>query len=130
VILDTGFLIDLRRPEPAAAALARELESGRVPQRVSVLTLFELQTGLRQYEGSAEDAGRMLAVARSKDVLGVTPEIALKAGRLHGDLRAAGREVDSHDCLIAATALDREEAVVTRNTDHFERFDGLAIREY
>ena len=57
-------------------------------------------------------------------------EIMRKAGKISGELISAGEQIDRADCIIAATALLRDEAVITRNTNHFNRVTGLEVRSY
>ncbi len=129
MLLDTTFLLDLRHGDADAVSLARELDSSRTRQRLSVISVFELYTGIVQSDGTDEHE-RVLEVVETKDIVPVDWPVATKAGRLHGTLVNDGNRVDVRDCLIAATALTLEEPVVTRNVEHFERFDGLAVRSY
>lgn len=130
MILDTTFLLDLRYSDPDAVTLARELDESARRQRVSVITVFELFNGIAQSNQPSGEHDRVLEVVETKDIVPVDWAVATKAGRLHGQLVSGGNRVDVRDCLIAATALTIEEPVVTRNVDHFERFDGLSVRSY
>lgn len=130
MILDTSFLLDLRYTDPDAVSLARELDESSQQQRVSVISVFELFTGIAQSNDPSDEHERVLEVVETKDILPVDWPVATKAGRLHGELVNDGNRVDVRDCLIAATALTVEEPVVTRDVDHFERFNGLSIRSY
>ena len=129
MLLDTTFLLDLRYGDADAVSFARELDSSATRQRISVISVFELYTGIAQSDG-ADEHERVLEVIETKDIVPVDWPVATKAGRLHGRLVTTGNQVDVRDCLIAATALTLEESVVTRNADHFERFDGLVVRDY
>ncbi len=53
-----------------------------------------------------------------------------KAGKLSGELINGSERIDREDCIIAATALLNDKPVLTRNTKHFERIDGLEVRSY
>lgn len=130
VLLDTTFLLDLRYGDADAVSLARELDASSTRQRVSVITAFELYTGITQSDSPDAEHERVLDVIETKDIVPVDWPIATKAGRFHGTLVNDGNRVDVRDCFIAATALVLEEPVVTRNIDHFERFDGLTVRSY
>lgn len=130
MLLDTTFLLDLRHGDADAVSLARELDASRTRQRVSVITAFELYTGIVQSDSSEAEHEQVLDVIETKDIVPVDWPVATKAGRLHGTLVNEGKRVDVRDCLIAATALTLEEPVVTRNVEHFERFDGLTVRSY
>lgn len=130
MILDTSFLLDIRHSDANALTLATELDNNRVYQRISAITTAELFAGVPRAESPDTERQNIVAVALSKDIVPVDERIAQRAGRLHGTLQNAGQTVEMHDCFIAATALDYEEPVVTRNVDHFERFDSVEVREY
>jgi predicted nucleic acid-binding protein len=53
-----------------------------------------------------------------------------KAGKLSGELITPGEQIEREECIIAATALLNDEAVVTRNTRHSERIENLEVRSY
>ncbi len=53
-----------------------------------------------------------------------------KAGKISGELISRGEEIDREDCIIGATALLNDEPVVTRNSDHFDRIEGLDVETY
>lgn len=130
MILDTCLLIDTIHGDPDAVRCATELETTSHKLRVSAMTMTELQVGVTRSDNALEEFTEMVEVADSKEIVPVSREIALRGGRLHGESKNRGEEVGLLDCLIAATALAYEEPVVTRNVDHFERFDGVLIHEY
>lgn len=130
MILDTCLLIDVQHGTPDAMRCAAELEESHHRLRVSAITMAELQTGVTRASNSLDEFSEMMQVIGTKDIVPVTRAIALRGGRLHGESQTHGERVDLMDCLIAATALDFEEPVVTRNVDHFDRFDGVLIHEY
>lgn len=130
MILDTSFLLDVRHGDSAAIACARDIEDSPEQVRVSAITMAELQAGVPRASEPLDEHTQVVEVTASKEVVPVTRPIALRGGRLYGEQQNAGQTVELDDCLIAATALGYEEPVVTRNVDHFERFDGLLVRDY
>jgi tRNA(fMet)-specific endonuclease VapC len=53
-------------------------------------------------------------------------DIAMKAGRLYADLMNHGKQIELNDCFIAATAILSDiNLIVTRDTEHFGRIDGI-----
>lgn len=54
------------------------------------------------------------------EILPATVEIAKRSGQLRGQLQAHGQTRTSWDMLIAATALEHQMTLVTRNERHFE----------
>ena len=130
MILDTSFLLDLRHGDPDAIACARTIEDSPEQVRVSAITMAELQAGVPRASVPLDEHTEVVDVTASKEIVPVTRSIALRGGRLYGEQQNAGKAVELDDCLIAATALEFEEPVVTRNVDHFKRFDGLLVRNY
>jgi len=125
-ILDTCFLIHLQRewvrkqPGPATRFLERHAgeEFG-----VSVISTLEFLEG---YEHPA-DAERFLSPFPQ---LPVSTEVARIGSRIRRDLRRRGKMIGDFDILIAATALEAGRALVTENTRHFKRVEGLVMEGY
>ena len=130
MILDTAFLLDIRHGDSDAIACARDLEGSPEQLRVSAITMAELQAGVPRAGDPLDEYDRIVEVTATKEVVPVTKSIALRGGRLYGEQQNAGQTVALDDCLIAATALEFEEPVVTRNVSHFDRFDGVLVRDY
>jgi predicted nucleic acid-binding protein len=130
VILDTAFLLDVRHSDGDAIACARDLEQSPEQLRVSAITMAELQAGVPRAGEPLDEYDRIVKVTATKEVVPVTKSIASRGGRLYGEQQNAGQTVELDDCLIAATALEFEEPVVTRNVSHFDRFDGVLVRGY
>lgn len=130
MILDTSFLLDVRHGDSGAIQLASQLDSDHVYQRVSSITVAELFAGVPRSSNPDKEQQNIINVVLSKEVVPIDERIAQRAGRLHGELYNDGTPVEMHDCLIAATAISFEEPVVTRNVDHFKRFDNVTVREY
>lgn len=130
MLLDTPFLVDLLRGDEEAVERAAELEADLVQQRVSAMTLFELFYGVARSDQPAEEREEIEAVLASKPVVEADAAVMQRAGRLAGELAAEGVPVDDGDAVIAASALALDEPVLTRNVEHFERFEGLGVESY
>lgn len=108
-MLDTDVLIDHLRGH-------RRLNLSDPSQAISVVTRCELFAGRNVDEPALR---RTLSVLEE---ISVDDAIAESAGRVR---RTAGIPVP--DALIAATALQHDMAVMTRNRRHFEQVSGLAL---
>ncbi len=126
-LLDTNVVSELRRPTPQASVLAWFESAPADDLYLSVLVLGEIQQGVARL--AARDAtqaarhGRWLARLRRdfRDrLIGVDEEIALEWGRLN-----AQRPLPVVDGLLAATALVRDLALVTRNVRDYR---GCGVR--
>ena len=109
ILVDTDIFIDHLRG-------AAELKVGRHRLHYSVITRAELFAGAT----GTDLASRVLAPFRE---IPVDRAIAERAGRIR---RETG--VRLPDALIAATALERNLGLATRNTKDFEPVRGLRIR--
>ncbi len=110
VLLDTDVLIDQVRGR-------RRLEIG-AHMSVSVITRTELYAGHQREEPAVQ------ALLKRMGELDVNPAIARRAGRIK---RESGLKIA--DALIAATALEHQLPLMTRNLRHFERVAGLTMHD-
>jgi tRNA(fMet)-specific endonuclease VapC len=128
MIVDTTFLIDLEREVsrnregPAMAFLANHpLEV----LRISAVTYGELA------EGYADPLASELAeLVAPFLVVDVTKAVGGRYGEISRALRRSGERWGDNDLWIAATALESNETVVTRDAEHFRRIPGLQVRGY
>lgn len=131
---DTDFFVDLMdgdRPNHPGAhdRAADHAEAGR-PLYMTAVTRFELFTGSERYAETAEERTRIQGLLDRYETLPVSPTCADRAGKIHGRLHAEGRPIGGFDALVAGVALEHDQTVLTRNTDEFERVQGLMIETY
>lgn len=126
MILDSCFLIDLMARDDAAVALLDDLVAEATPLSVVSLSVTEVGSGLR---GEAELA-QFDDVLDRMSVLPYRHEDARRAARLQRRLKSDGQQIGTIDVMIAATALGREEKIVTRNVSEFRRVDGVRVVPY
>lgn len=131
MILDTSFVEDVSREDPAALERASALREEGIPERLSVMTLYELHWGVGYVQKPQAEIDRLDAVLGTKEIYEITPPIARKAGRIAGTLTGDGAALnDPGDELIGATGVVHDEPVLTANVDHFERIPDLAVETY
>ncbi len=133
-IADTDFFIDVMNPVRAhharAVAAAERFDASDEPLWVSALTRFELATGCERYVDPPRERARVQALLEGYPTLAFTAEIAERAGRIHGALARGGRALGAVDAMIAATALEQDAAVLSRNVREFRRVQGLRVDAY
>ena len=86
---------------------------------VSVVTIEEAHFGLAWQLNSRKLALFNAMVQRMHKVYPISESIAARAGKLRGQLQAQGIVRSAPDMLIAATALEHQLIVATRNTRDF-----------
>ena len=109
LLLDTDIFVDHLRG-------ARRISPGDDTIAYSVVTRAELMAG----RGTEEDQVTLLLAPFLE--LHVDRAVAERAGRL-----SRGSRLRLPDALIAATALEHDRTLVTRNIRDFEGVDGLRL---
>ncbi|RQG99007.1 type II toxin-antitoxin system VapC family toxin [Natrarchaeobius oligotrophus] len=130
MIQDTSFIIDLLRGDENAKRLLDIVEKESRPQKVSSVTVLELYEGVARSQAPEAKRERILDVLETKHVVSADQAVMRKAGKLSGELLNEGEQIEREDCIIAATALLNDEPIITGNTKHFNRVDGLEVRSY
>jgi predicted nucleic acid-binding protein len=128
-ILDTNICVRfLRGDESVVRRLldADENDDLRIPAMVE----GELFYGVEKSERRDENREKVKALLAFLPVCHADDETMEKFGELKAKAEAAGRRVDDADVIIAATAMRHGALLVTGNTRHFSRFDGLEIEDW
>ena len=132
-LLDTNVVSELRKAAAGRANSGVTDWANSVPATLmfmSVISLHELEHGVLLAERSDPTKGAILRTwldtsvdpAFADRLLPVTADIARQSAVLHVPDPAPFR-----DALIAATALDHDMTVITRNTSDFNRFANLTV---
>lgn len=121
-LIDTNVLSELRRKAPDPGVVAWFSRRPPSTLHLSVLTLGEIRRGL---EGVSDESRRQslldwletdLPTFFTGRVLPVDAAVADRWGRL---VAASGRPLPTIDSLLAATALEHDLVLVTRNVKDF-----------
>lgn len=128
MLIDSTLIHSLVRGDQVAADALEEAIDAGVPMALSALTVFEVDAGLRG--ASAQHRERFENVADGIEVAPLTRDVAHHAAAIQRDLYDRGKPIGVIDILIAATALSRDERVITRNIDEFTRVEDLEVNTY
>lgn len=118
MLVDTNVVSELMRPRPSARVLdwAEQEDS----MTLSVVTLEEILVGLAHRPSVRMARWFDAFVAARCELVPITSSIARRAAHLRGGLRRDGKLRTQADMFIAATALEHNLALATRNTKDFE----------
>ena len=126
-LLDTCVVSELVRPRPKTSVVSWVLERDEDELFLSVITIGELEKGIARLPDSpkrvalAQWVRRELADRFRDRLLAVDAGVAARWGALVGASEVRSQPLPVIDSLIAATGLQHDLTVVTRNTDDLER---------
>ena len=127
-LLDTDTVIYLLKGHPAVVEnLKNHLHE---PIKISVITYMELQYGAYKSQRVAANLAKIKSLGQSIGMATITIAVAEIFGLLKADLEKAGIRLDDFDLAIAACALANNLILVTNNTQHFERIEGLNLENW
>jgi len=121
IILDTSFLIELKRGNEIAVKALEERKEGCEDILVSSLTVYELLAGASYIWKKHGDMRELLKVQDMLKFLTevvVDSDIVRRAAEVRAELMTRGKEIPDMDILIACTA---DAEVLTFDRD----FEGL-----
>lgn len=117
VLADTNVISELVKGNPDAQVM-RWLQSVQA-MAISAVTLEEAHFGLAWQPNNRKLALFKALVERLHAVYPITPAIALRGGVLRGQFQAQGITRSAPDMLIAATAMEHQLVLATRNVRDF-----------
>ncbi len=126
-LIDTDVAIELMRQNPETLRHLADYDDAVL---VSSITAAEL------FFGAYNSANPDKNAARTRDFLSrfqrvtVTDAVADRFGRLKAELRRQSVQVAPFDLMIASIALEHGCVLVTGNTRHFNRIEGLRIENW
>ena len=131
VCLDTAFLADLFRKNPAAEKKLKELVEARERISITVMTVAELYNGAYKSNRAKEEKAKVEQIKRRFLILEMNESGAQKFGELLSRLEKSGKTISDRDVLIAAIAISKgENTIVTRNEKDFSRISELSVITY
>jgi predicted nucleic acid-binding protein len=126
-LLDTNVLSELRRPKPAPRVVAFIAAQPLEVLYVSSVTFAEIRFGIERVTDASRRAelndwlsNKVRPMFRQR-VLPVTEDIMFRWRLLVEDGRKAGHTFSQPDLIIAATAVQHDLTVLSRDTTDYER---------
>lgn len=124
-LLDSDVVADWLRGRADAVHLVSMLHDQGLA--ISLITYGEIYEGIYFSRDPRASEQVFVQFLRSVEVLPLTRRIMQRFARVRGELRRTGLIIGDFDLLIAATAIQHNLTVVTRNVRHFQRIPGLAL---
>ncbi len=130
VCLDTSFLVDLVRRNPAAEKKLQYYRDRDEPLRTTAVSAAELIEGAYSTRGRKGEVERVRATLEHLELLKLSLPVCERYGKLASELRVKGVPIGDLDNLIASAAMIHRQILVTRDKPHFERVPGLAVESW
>jgi tRNA(fMet)-specific endonuclease VapC len=124
-LIDSDWVIEWLKGRQPAIALIDSLRNQDLA--ISLVTYAEVYEGIFFGRDPVAAEQGFREFQRDVSVLPLSEPVMLRVARLRGELRREGRLIADADLLIAATALDDDRTLITRNTRHFQRVRGLRL---
>jgi tRNA(fMet)-specific endonuclease VapC len=124
-LLDTDTCIALLKKKPSVIRHLRDV--GVHNCKISDVTIAELYFGAVKSgsEKHFNEVNQISSLFESYSIL-----YLLKYAEIRWELEKKGLKIGDMDMFIAATALEEDLIIVTGNTDHFSRIEGLKIENW
>jgi len=130
MILDTTFLIDVLRGNEEALEWEEEFDEGEEEPTISSISIMEIWEGALRSKKMEEELEKIKKFLEGLSCVAFDS----KDGRTSGEIRAAlaekGTPIEVEDVMIAATAINSGQKILTKNPDHFERIENLTVETY
>lgn len=128
-LLDTDTLSALLRQDPVVLSHATDYLAAHSQFSISAITRYEILRGLHAKRARAQVAAFERFCA-ANTIVDIGDHIIVRAANIYGNLHRLGRLIGDADILIAATALESDLELVTNNIRHFDRIEGLRLRNW
>lgn len=124
-LIETSVIIDYLRGKKEAVKLINGLEGELTSSFICLAELYEGVYRLKKYKKA--EVGVLHFFRGLSEIYGLDKEIAKSFGRIRYELKKKGKRIEDLDILIAATCFAHNLILVTKNTRHFSRVEGLKI---
>lgn len=126
-LIDSDWIIDHLADVPQAVRLLERLAPEGIA--ISIVSYMETYQGLERSPTPQQAQDQFQTFVESVPVLPFSPAVARRCAHLREELRSQGKRVNTRalDLIIAATALENDLTLVTRNIQDFQDIPDLKI---
>ncbi len=96
----------------------------------SAISVAELTHGAKRSKRREDNLARLEVLLAALIVLPFDEAAGRRFGGLKAELEARGEPLDDLDLQIASIAVENDLTLVTNNTKHFKRIDGLRLENW
>lgn len=127
-LLDTDTVIYILKGNPLAEKNLRRYY--HEPIRLSVITLMELYYGAYKSQRITSNLAKIKTLENTLEILPVDQKNVDIFGKQKAHLGKKGTPLDDFDLILGCCALSHNLILVTNNTKHFKKIDGLKLTNW
>jgi tRNA(fMet)-specific endonuclease VapC len=127
-LIDTDIIINSIKGNQGVNQKIAELAS--IPKAISIITYGELLYGAKKFTQREKNTSVVYRLAEILPIIGITRATMEAFTDLKAALDRKGERIEDFDLLIAATALNLNYVLVTNNTKHYKRIEGLQLENW
>jgi len=126
--IDTDIIINSIKGNQGVNQKIAELAS--IPKAISIITYGELLYRAKKSTQREKNTSVVYRLAEIFPIIGITRATMEAFTDLKAALDRKGERIEDFDLLIAATALNLNYVLVTNNTKHYKRIEGLQLENW
>lgn len=127
-LLDTDTVIYILKGNPLAEKNLRRYY--HEPIGLSVITLMELYYGAYKSQRVTSNLAKIKTLEHTLEILPVDQGIVDIFGKQKAHLGKKGTSLDDFDLILGCCALSHNLILVTNNTKHFKKIEGLKLTNW
>jgi len=101
-----------------------------MPKAISIVTFGELLYGAKKSTQRDKNTSIVYRLAEIFPIVGITRSTIEAFADMKIALDKKGERIEDFDLLVAATALSLNYTLVTNNTKHYKRIEGLQLENW
>ena len=130
-LFDTDVISSIFKPRPSERLLAKLDGLEQRQQFISTITIFEIVYGAAKSDRSEYHMKNLKDVLLpAVNIVCFDTKAAFVCGHIRAALEKQGQKLPLADIEIAAIAIANELILITGNTGHFMRIEGLKIENW
>lgn len=127
-LLDMDTVIYVLKGVPAAVSnLKKHIHA---PIKIGTITLMELYYGAYKSQKVTSNLAKIKTLENFLEVIPIGQEVAELFGKEKARLEKEGVPLDDFDLILGCCALAHNLTLVTNNVKHFERIEGLQVKNW
>ena len=127
-LIDSDILIYSIKGNPRINQRIADLSA--TPKAISIITYGELLYGAKKSKQAEKNSSIIYRIAEIFSIIGISRAIIETFVGLKLSLERKGQRLDDFDLMIAATALSLNYTLVTNNSTHFRRIEGIRLENW